>query len=235
MSSPTRRRLKKTETTVGARRNFHTICIEKPPASPDQRTNGMPTKLRKAAADKIEEHDIWRCNVAEQLYAHGKADKDGVAHGSHHHKNAELTVRQPHQAARQQAHHNAARDDEQRDEQQTRRGEHVRAREIVLHPVDQHDGNADGHQIAADEGLDLHGHPALDRAEVAGRRQQQDNGDGCNGVKKGFHRSVPQKIYSRKQYSSLPPKNKASTEKKLKTEDKWAMIKKISMHEEERR
>ena len=42
MSSPTRRRLRKTETTVGARRNFHTICMEKPPASPDQRTNGMP-------------------------------------------------------------------------------------------------------------------------------------------------------------------------------------------------
>ena len=43
------------------------------------------------------------------------------------------------------------------------------------------------------------------------------------------------KFYSRKQYSSSPPKNKASTEKKLKTEDKWAMIKKITAHEEERR
>ena len=30
------------EMTVGARRNFHTICMEKPPASPDQRTSGMP-------------------------------------------------------------------------------------------------------------------------------------------------------------------------------------------------
>ena len=83
-------------------------------------------KLRKAAADKIEEHDIRRRHIAEQLYAHGKADKDGVAHGSHHHKNAELAVRQPHQAARQQAQHNAAWNDEQRDEQQARRGEHVR-------------------------------------------------------------------------------------------------------------
>ena len=151
-------------------------------------------ELREAAADKIEEHDIRRRHVAEQLQAHGETDENGVAHGSHHHKNAELAVRQPHQAARQQAQHNAAWNDEQRNKQQARRGEHVRAREIVLHPVDQHDGNTDGHQIAADEGLDLRGHPALDCAEIAGRRQQQDNGDGCNGVKKGFHRSVPQKI-----------------------------------------
>lgn len=43
------------------------------------------------------------------------------------------------------------------------------------------------------------------------------------------------KFYLRRQYSSSPPKNKDSTEKKLKTEDKWAMIKKISTHEEERR
>ena len=100
--------------TVGARRNFHTICMEKPPASPDQRTSGMPMSQIKAAADKIEEHDIRRCNVAEQLYAHGKADENGVAHGSHHHKNAELAVRQLHQAARQQAQYNAAWNDEQR-------------------------------------------------------------------------------------------------------------------------
>ncbi len=151
------------------------------------------------------------------------------AHGSHHHKNAELTVRQLHQAARQQAQHNAAWNDEQRDEQQTRRGEHVRAREIILHSVDQHDGDADGHQIAADEGLDLRGHPALDRAEVAGRRQQQDNGDGCNGVKKRFPSlctSKKKKFIYADSIAVRRQKNKASTEKKLKTEGKWAMIKK---------
>ena len=43
------------------------------------------------------------------------------------------------------------------------------------------------------------------------------------------------KFYLRRQYSSLPPKNKAPVEKKLKTEGKWVMIKKITAHEEERR
>ena len=60
-------------------------------------------------------------------------------------------------------------------------------RQVVRQSVDAHAGDGDGHGELADKALGLRAHPAHARAEVARRRQQQDDGDGRDGVQKSFH------------------------------------------------
>ena len=147
MSSPTSRRLRKTERPSARAGNFHHHLHGKAARLARPAHQRDADELREAAADEIEEHDIRRRHVAEQLSRHmARPMKMVLPMAAIITKTPRLTVRQLHQAGRQQAQHNAAWNDEQRDEQQTRRGEHVRAREIILHSVDQHDGDADGHR-----------------------------------------------------------------------------------------
>ena len=144
-------------------------------------------ELNKAGVDKVVEHDIGRAGVAKELGTHRKADEDGVRHRAHHHKDAELFARQLQEPADEQRQQNKDDGAEQRHEKKAARLDEKLLGKVVQQPVDAHAGDSDGERELADKGFGLRAHPALGRAEIARRREQQDDGDRRDGMQKCFH------------------------------------------------